>query len=74
MSAACFPRICARYGKQSCPNAIAAKLLIDDQVVDKDEAPIEKIFLQPIPNDADNSAVTPRCRQTISLFALTHHL
>ena len=74
MSTACFPRICARHGKQSRPDAITSKLLMDNQVVDKDEAPIQEIFLQPIANDPDNSAVTPRCRQTISLFALTHHL
>ena len=74
MSAACFPRICPRHGKQSRPDAITSKLLMDNEVVNKDEAPIQEIFLQPIANDPDNSAVTPRRRQTISLFALTHHL
>src|SRR6478672_13443284 len=74
MSAACFPRICPRHGKQPRSDAITSKLLMDNEVVNKDEAPIQQIFLQAIANDPDNSAVTPRRRQTISMFALTHHL
>ena len=74
MSTACFPCICARHGKQSCADAITSKLLMHNQVVNKDETPIQKIFLQPIANDPDNSAAIPRRRQTISMFALARHL
>ena len=74
MSTACFPCICARHRKQSRADAITSKLLLHNKVVNKDEAPIQKIFLQPIANDPDNSVAMPRCRQTISMFALTHHL
>src|SRR4051794_31940317 len=74
MSTACFSCICARHRQQSCADAITSKLLMDNQVVDKDEAPIQKVFLQPIADDPDNSVAMPRRRQTISMFALTHHL
>ena len=74
MSTACFPCICARHRKQSRADAITSKLLLHNKVVNKDEAPIQKIFLQPIANDPDNSVAMPRCRQTISMFTLTHHL
>ena len=60
MSTACFPCICARHRKQSRSDAITSKLIMDYQVVNKDEAPIQKIFLQPIADDPDNSAVTVR--------------
>ena len=60
MSTACFPCICARHRQQSCSNAITSKLLMYNQVVNKDEAPIQKIFLKPIANDPDNSVAMPR--------------
>jgi hypothetical protein len=47
---------------------------VETPVVHKDEAPIQKIFLKPIADGPDNSVAMPRRRQTVSMFALTHHL
>src|SRR3954463_7008253 len=48
MSTTCFPCVCARHRKQPRSDAAASKPLVDNQVVNKDEAPIQEILLQPI--------------------------
>lgn len=60
MSTTQFARILARYGTRLRFNGMLSKLLMCDQIVDKDESPAQYICLKAIPNDSQDSIVTPR--------------